>query len=209
VLLTKAIEKVKGITHDHLQLHAFDSRDYIAFAFKAYIEHLIPGDNYFAISTMGFFSKNKISGGIRGYFEYNKRVCAKGVNIKRIIFADSKRINYKGKDGDYFELIAEIENCNNELKNIKGKGVFQNKVTVVDDYNKILNRVKGFGLIQRGSEYILILPENVKSKGDKPKIQIYFSNGKDKKYLKFIGPALDSFNHANSIKSKKLNFKLD
>ncbi len=203
ILLLRTIEKINSISSNHLQLHAYDTLDYIAFQYEMFLEHLRPGDEYYAISTMRFFSKNKIKGGTRGYFKYNIHACVNGANINRIIFAAKQKINPKGGD-DYSELIHEIANHNAVLKSKKAKGKSINEVKVVTDYQNQVDKHPGFGLIKRNNEYILIVPENVKASGEKPRIQIYFSDGKGDIFRKYIRPCIESFEEAKRIKSIKL-----
>lgn len=201
LLLSSSIEKIKSISSNHLQLHAYDTLDYIAFTFESFLEHLEENDNYFAISTMRFFSKNKIRGGIKGYFDCNKKANINGANINRIIFASAVKAKSKP---DCSELINEIGNLNQSLRRIKAKGKSNNEVKIVDNYDSTVDKYRGFGLIKRRDEYLLIMPENVTSKGEKPRIQFYFSNGKGRNFREFIMPCIEAYNNAKKIQSLKI-----
>lgn len=191
ITLQSALHRIEGISGNRMTLNAYPPRDYAAVIFQSFIEKLKPGDNYYAISTMGFFSKNKIEGGVRYYFSHNIKAIRKGANIYRVILAHNRKIEKRKKEDHYKLLKNEIEHFKSSLINPKGKYVISVKVLRdQNEYNEVINDVKGFGLIERKGNYILIIPEDLK--GKKPKVQIYFSNGKDQN-MKIISKSLNDY----------------
>jgi hypothetical protein len=160
MLATKEIQRLVGRTTD-LQVGRFDLRNkkpnqQIIEYFCEYVGQLGGIDSGFdAITYFNFWNTITLQGMSDNYLDKNLQAADSGAKIRRIFIID-KKMHFGGNEKDIlFRKI--LENYYRKTKNYGDK--IQSKVLIIQDYEKYFNDYRNFGLLRKGSEKLLFLPE--------------------------------------------------
>jgi hypothetical protein len=164
MLATKEIKRLVGRTIN-LQSGRFDLRnikpnEQIIEYFCDYVGQLGGIDSGFdAITYFNFWNEISLQGNDDKYLSRNLQAADSGAKIRRIFIID-KNIHFKGGEEDIlFRKI--LEDYYRHTKNYSEK--ILSKVIISPDYKKYFNTYKNFGLLRKGSEKLLFLPEYSKA----------------------------------------------